>query len=83
MRVGRRVSNAGIHYEKRYSIVTLAHNSIVKLMVQPKHERLGHAGAQTVLSSMNTLRTLLGNTSVRLRLVRFLTVKKCNRPYYV
>lgn len=51
IRVGGRLANADIPYEQKHPLVLPSHNQIVRLMLKHEHKRLGHVGAQTVLSN--------------------------------
>lgn len=51
IRVGGRLKNADISFEQKHPILLPSHNRIVSLMLYQEHVRLGHAGAQTVLSN--------------------------------
>lgn len=51
LRVGGRLANADIPYEQKHPILLPSHNKTVSLMLSYEHHRLGHAGAQNVLSS--------------------------------
>lgn len=51
IRVGGRLTNADVPYEQKHPLLLPSHNRIVELMLNCEHKRLGHAGAQTVLSS--------------------------------
>ena len=51
IRVGGRLENANIPYDQKHPILLPSHNNIVTLMLEHEHQRLGHAGAQNVLSN--------------------------------
>lgn len=51
LRVGGRLENAEISFDQKHPILLPAHNNVVTLMLAQEHKRLGHAGAQTVLSN--------------------------------
>ena len=51
LRVGGRLENADIPFDQKHPILLPAHNNIVTMMLSQEHKRLGHAGAQTVLSN--------------------------------
>lgn len=51
LRVGGRLDQAQIEYDQKHPILLPSHDYIVQLMLTHEHKRLGHAGAQTVLSN--------------------------------
>ncbi|KAJ8977063.1 hypothetical protein NQ317_017225 [Molorchus minor] len=51
LRVGGRIANADISFDQKHPFLLPSHNYIVSLMLTQEHIRLGHAGAQTVLSN--------------------------------
>lgn len=51
-RVGGRLSNAQIQYNQKHPILLPSKNHVVSLLLKIEHVRLGHAGAQTVLSNI-------------------------------
>lgn len=51
LRVGGRLDNAKISFDQKHPILLPSHNFLVSLMLNHEHKRLGHAGAQTVLSN--------------------------------
>ena len=51
LRVGGRLKNADVPFEQKHPILLPSHNYVVSLMLKNEHVRLGHAGAQTVLSN--------------------------------
>lgn len=52
IRVGGRLTNADIAFDQKHPILLPSHNAVVTLMLIQEHQRLGHAGAQTVLSNV-------------------------------
>lgn len=51
IRVGGRLRNADISFDQKHPILLPSHNETVSQMLFQEHLRLGHAGAQTVLSN--------------------------------
>lgn len=51
IRVGGRLKNADISFNQKHPILLPSHDPVVTLMLIQEHQRLGHAGAQTVLSN--------------------------------
>lgn len=51
MRVGGRLENADVNFDQKHPVLLPSHNYVVILMLTQEHTRLGHAGAQTVLSN--------------------------------
>jgi hypothetical protein len=51
LRVGGRLENADIPFEQKHPILLPSKNYTVHLMLLQEHKRLGHVGAQTVLSN--------------------------------
>lgn len=51
IRVGGRLKNADVSFSQRHPILLPSRSTIVDLLLKQEHERLGHAGAQTVLSN--------------------------------
>lgn len=52
IRVGERLSNAQIQYNQKHPVLLPSKNHLVTLLLKKEHVRLGHAGAQTVLSNI-------------------------------
>ena len=52
IRVGGRLDNADIPYQQKYPILLPSKNHTVNLLLKHEHARLGHSGAQTVLSNI-------------------------------
>ncbi|XP_044765410.1 uncharacterized protein LOC123321740 [Coccinella septempunctata] len=50
-KVGGRLENAEIPYDQKHPMLLPPRNYVVSLMLKQKHESLGHAGAQNVLSN--------------------------------
>lgn len=51
VRVGGRLEHANIPFDQKHPILLPSRNYIVSLMLKREHLRLGHSGAQTVLSN--------------------------------
>lgn len=51
LRVGGRLEQAGVPYTQKHPILLPSRNRVVSSMLKLEHVRLGHAGAQTVLSN--------------------------------
>lgn len=51
LRVGGRLEQADVPYSQKHPILLPSRNMVVSLMLRLEHFRLGHAGAQTVLSN--------------------------------
>lgn len=51
IRVGGRLRNAEIAFEQKHPVLLPSHHHVVSLMLAQEHRRLGHAGAQAVLSN--------------------------------
>ncbi|XP_066153587.1 uncharacterized protein [Euwallacea fornicatus] len=54
IRVGGRLANADIPFDQQHPILLPSRDPVVALMLTHEHIRLGHAGAQSVLSNVRT-----------------------------
>lgn len=52
LRVGGRLKNANIQFEQKHPLLLPSKNHVTHLILEHEHIRLGHAGAQTVLSNI-------------------------------
>ena len=52
LRVGGRLENAELPFDQKHPILLPSHDLVVSLLIKLEHLRLGHAGAQTLLSNM-------------------------------
>nr|XP_012152412.1 PREDICTED: uncharacterized protein LOC105664083 [Megachile rotundata] len=77
IRVGGRLSNAFIQYNKKHPLVLPGRHQFSDLVIRHEHARLLHAGSQQVLSSLRDSVWLInGNTNVK-RIIR--SCVKCFR----
>jgi hypothetical protein len=77
IRVGGRLSYADLPYDQKHPYLLPSKNPIVVLMLTSEHLRLGHAGAQTVLSNFRLKFWPLGGLTEIKRIIR--TCIKCYR----
>lgn len=52
LRVGGRIENAYVSFEQKHPILLPKNHHVVTLIIRHEHERLGHAGAQSVLCNL-------------------------------
>lgn len=52
LRVGGRIHNASISYAQKHPILLSNKSHVVELLIKQEHERLGHAGPQSVLCNL-------------------------------
>ncbi|XP_026474282.1 uncharacterized protein LOC113377981 [Ctenocephalides felis] len=52
LRVGGRIENADVSYEQKHPIILPKKHYVTRLLLKQEHERLMHAGTQTVLANI-------------------------------
>lgn len=53
LRVGGRITNAGLAYDERHPVILIGRNEIAQLIIQDAHERVFHRGAQSTIAYLN------------------------------
>ena len=54
LRVGGRLTNAPIPFEQKHPVILASNNPLTVLLIVNEHEKLLHAGCQTVMASLRT-----------------------------
>ena len=66
LRVGGRLANAPVGYEKRHPVIIPYKHHVTDLIIKQCHESLGHMGQESVLSSLReTFWVVKGRSAVR------------------